>query len=91
MDYNPTFSPGNSLNSPSNATTVLLDRCQVPSDNEYSFSCYRQRLHRLAYVLWVCPQQVRLDAFVSSTPVIIDRDADWYKVDSRIVNWIYMT
>jgi hypothetical protein len=40
MDYNPTFSPGNSLNSPSNATTVLLDRCQVPSDNEYSFSCY---------------------------------------------------
>jgi hypothetical protein len=50
------------------------------------------RLHRLAYVLWVCPQQVRLDVFVSSsTPVIIDRDADWYKVDSRIVNWIYMT
>jgi hypothetical protein len=32
-----------------------------------------------------------LDSHISTATAVLDRDADWYKVDQCIVNWIYTT
>jgi hypothetical protein len=103
MDYNPMFSPNTSQpSSPSSTSTA--DPRSVPSATADTIQTVNIRSHVPIILELNDPNytdwrmlfdstigKFGLDAFISFLTPVIDRDADWYKVDSCIVNWIYMT
>jgi hypothetical protein len=102
MDYNPVFSPRTSA--PSSPTSVATDAPRlVSAATADAILIVNIRLHVCVVELsdsnyndWQmffdpALSKFGLDAFVSSSTPVIDCDADWYKIDNCIVNWIYTT
>jgi hypothetical protein len=102
MEFNPIFSPQTSPPSPTSAVTdashlvsgATIDairtvniRSHVPIILELTdpnFSDWRMFFDSTL-------SKFSLDAHVSASTPILDYDANWYKVDQCIVNWIYST
>jgi hypothetical protein len=97
------FSPDNSQpSSPSSASTIAprlvpsttVDAIQTV--NIHSHVPIILELNNPNYTDWrmffdSATGKFSLNAFISSPTPVIDHDADWYKVDSCIINWIYTT
>jgi hypothetical protein len=103
MDYNPVFSPSNSQPSSPSSASAAASR-SVPSATVDAIQTVNIRSHVPIVLELNDPNytdwrmffdstigKFGLDAFISSPTPVIDRDVDWYKVDSCIVNWIYTT
>jgi hypothetical protein len=103
MDYNPVFSHRNSM--PSSLMSATTDTPRLVSAATIDAILTVNIRSRIPIILELSDPNYNdwrmffdsalskfgLDVFVSSSTLIIDLDVDWYKIDSCIVNWIYIT